>query len=298
MKETVGFIGVGAMGKPMSLNLIKAGYPVVAFDVNPAPLAPLKEKGAAIGESSADVAKRCDVIITMLPNSQHVEAVILGAGGVMEGVRSGSVVVDMSTIDPSVSRKIAGALAQKGVKTLDAPVSGGTMGAEAGTLAIMVGGDEDVYNRCLPIFQAMGKNITYCGPSGSGEIVKIINNFLFGINMTSTAEALALGVKSGVKFQVLYDVIKSSSGQNWGMQTYCANKAFKGDFEPGFAAELLHKDLGLAMNLAKEEGVPVLMGGLCYQVLSDIIASGLGKKDCSIRVKLMEELATVKLRMA
>jgi 3-hydroxyisobutyrate dehydrogenase len=285
------------MGKPMSLNLIKAGYPLVAYDVNVEPLALLREKGAMIEESSQDVAGKSDVVITMLPNSQNVEEAVLGARGVLAGVRGGSVVIDMSTIDPSVSRKIASALSKKGVKTLDAPVSGGTMGAEAGTLAIMVGGEEEAYSQCLPIFQAMGKNITYCGPNGSGEIVKIINNLLFGINLAATAEALALGVKSGVKFQVLYDVIKSSSGQNWGMQTYCANKGFKGDFEPGFMAELLHKDLGLAMNLAKEEGVPVLMGGLCHQIVTDIVASGLGKKDCSIRVKLMEDLAKVKLRL-
>jgi 3-hydroxyisobutyrate dehydrogenase len=297
MKETVGFIGIGAMGKPMSLNLLKAGYALTAYDLNPAALAELQAAGASLARSCKDVAAGSRLVITMLPDSAAVEKAILGDDGVMEGVQAGAVVIDMSTIDPSVSRKVSRALDEKGVKMLDAPVSGGTMGAAAGTLAIMVGGDEGAFSRCLPVFQAMGKNITYCGPSGNGEIVKIINNLLFGINLAGVAEALALGVKAGVKFQTLYDVIKSSSGQNWAMQVYCANKGFKGDYEPGFMAELLYKDLGLAMNLAKEERVPLMVGGLAYQIQADINAAGLGKKDCSIRNRLMEDLVGVKLRM-
>ena len=297
MKEKIGFIGIGTMGKPMSLNLLKAGYQLIVYDINPEPLKELKEKGAVIGQSCKDVANQCDVTITILPNSGDVEKAILGEKGVLEGARSNSVVIDMSTIDPSVSRKVAQALAQKNTKMLDAPVSGGQFGAVAGTLAIMVGGDEDAFQKCLPIFQAMGKKIVHCGKIGNGEIVKIMNNLLAGINMIATAEALTLGVKAGVDLKVLYDVINSSSGQNWTMQNYCANKAFKGDFEPGFMSDLMYKDLGLAMNLAKEEGVPLFVGGLAHQTYSRIVASGLGKKDSSITIKTIEDLAGVKLRL-
>ena len=297
MKEKIGFIGIGTMGKPMSINLLKAGYPLMAFDVNPKPLEELKEQGATIGQSGKEVAGQSDVIITMLPNSGDVEKAILGEKGVIEGARSNSIVIDMSTIDPSVSRKIAQVLSPKGLKMLDAPVSGGQMGAIAATLAIMVGGDEGISQKCLPIFQTMGKKIIFCGPIGSGEIVKIMNNLLAGINMIATAEALTLGVKAGVSLKTLYDAINASSGQNWAMQNYCAAKAFKGDFEPGFMAALMYKDLGLAMNLAKEEGIPLLIGGLSHQLYSNIVASGLGQKDSSIPVKMLEELAKVKLRL-
>ena len=296
MKERIGFIGIGTMGKPMALNLIKAGYRLIAYDINPKPLEELKDKGVSIGQSSKDVASQSDIIITMLPNSDDVQKAILGENGVIEGAKRSSIVIDMSTIDPSVSRTIAKVLLEKNIKMLDAPVSGAQMGAEAGTLTIMVGGDEDIFHKCSDIFKAMGKNIYYCGSNGSGGIVKIVNNLMAGIIATASTEALALGVKAGVNFKTLYDVISASSGQNWVMQVQFAAKAFKGDFEPGFMAQLARKDLGLAMNLAKEEGVPLLLGGLVYQIHSHIVASGLGKKDASIQVKMIEDLLNIKLR--
>lgn len=297
MKEKIGFIGVGNMGKPMSLNLLKAGYDLIVYDLKPEPLKELKEKGAGIGQSSKDVASQTDVIITMLPNSGDVEKVILGEMGVMEGIRSNSIVIDMSTIDPSVSRKVAQALSQKNIKMLDAPVSGGQMGAIAGTLAIMVGGDEEVFQNCSSIFQAMGKKLFYCGKNGNGGIVKVMNNLLAGITALGTAEALILGVKAGVNLKVLNDAISASSGQNWGLQNYFPMKVFKGDFEPGFAAALMYKDLGLAMNLAREEGVPLLIGGLVHQMYSQVVASGLGHKDLQIAIKVLEDMTNVKLRL-
>lgn len=296
MKEKIGFIGVGTMGKPMALNLIKAGYRLIAYDINPKPLEELKDKGVSIGQSSKDVANQSDIIITMLPNSDDVEKAILGGKGVIEGAKSNSIVIDMSTIDPSVSRKIAKVLLEKNIKVLDAPVSGAQMGAEAGTLTIMVGGDEDIFHKCSDIFKAMGKNIFYCGSNGSGGIVKIVNNLMAATIATVSTEALALGVKAGVNLKTLYDVISASSGQSWVMQVQFAAKAFKGDFEPGFMAQLARKDLGLAMNLAKEEGVPLLLGGLTYQISSQVVASGLGKKDASIQVKMIEDLLNIKLR--
>jgi len=297
VKENIGFIGIGTMGKPMALNILKAGYPIMVYDINPKALEEVKEKGATVGKSAKEVASKTDFIITMLPNSQDVENAILEENGVLEGANSKSIVIDMSTIDPSVSRKIAKTLAGKNIKMLDAPVSGGQMGAQAGTLAIMVGGEESVFQKCSNLFQAMGKKIFYCGPNGNGEIVKIMNNMLAGVFMIASAEAVALGVKAGVNIKVLYDVINTSSGQSWILQHYAALKALKGDFEPGFMAELMHKDLGLAMNLAKEEKVPVLVGGLSYQIYSNILASGLGKKDSSAPFKWIEDLLNLKLRL-
>ena len=295
MKERIGFIGVGVMGKPMAINLMKAGYPLTVFDLNPNPLKELQAKGASVAHSSKEVAEKTEIVITMLPNSGDVEKVILKEKGVIEGLKSNSIVVDMSTIDPSVSRSIAETLWEKKIKMLDAPVSGGQQGAEEGTLSIMVGGDKDVFEACTPIFQAMGKNIFYCGPNGNGEIVKVVNNMLSATNRAVCAEGLALGVKAGVDFKILVDVISTSTGQSRSLVASSA-KAFKGDYEPGFAAALMHKDLGLAMNLAKEEKVPVPLGALSHQLYNHLLASGLGKKDTGIVFKVYEYLLKVKLR--
>ena len=295
-QRTIGFIGIGTMGKPMSLNLIKAGYPLIAYDITPKSLEELKEKGAAIGHSSKEVASQSNIIITMLPNSEDVEKAVLGENGVIEGVKSNSILIDMSTIDPGISRKVAQILLSKKIKMLDAPVSGGQPRAETGTLSIMVGGDEDIFHECEDIFKAMGKNIFYCGRNGNGEVVKIVNNLLTGTAAIISAEALAMGVKAGVDFKVLFDVISVSTGQNDFIKAACPAKAFKGDFEPGFMVDLMYKDLGLAMTLAKEQGVPLVMGGLSHQTFSHLKASGLGKKDWSITVKMFEDLLNIKLR--
>lgn len=295
-KETIGFIGTGVMGKSMSRNLIKAGYPLIVYDINPKPLEELKEMGAAVGRSSKDVAGQSDVVITMLPNSEDVEKAILGQNGVMEGIRGNSIVIDMSTIDPSVSRRISQNLLTKGIKMLDAPVSGGPEGAEAGTLSIMVGGDENIFHKCEDIFKSMGKNIFHCGPNGNGAIVKCVNNVLAGTMAAVTAEALAMGVKAGVDFKVLFDIISVSTGRSVFLKYACPQKAFKGDFEPGFMADLMYKDLGIAMTLAREQSVPMPVGALSHQIFSHLKASGLGKKDWSITIKQYEDLLGIKLR--
>ena len=292
----IGLIGVGTMGKPMGFNLMKAGYELTVYDINPKPLKKFQEKGAAVGQSIREVASKSDVVITMVPNSGDVEEIILEENGVMEGLKSHSIVIDMSTIDPSVSRKIAKTLREKDIYMLDAPVSGGQMGAEAATLAIMVGGEEEVFKKCLPVFKAMGKNIYYCGPSGNGEIVKIINNLMAGIFRMASAEALALGVKAGVPLKILYDVVNESSGQSRIVQVHGGAKAFKGDYEPGFASELMHKDLGLALNLGKEERVPLPLGALSQQLFTHLLSLGLGKKDTGVIFKVMEDLLNIKIR--
>jgi len=295
MREKIGFIGVGTMGKPMALNLMKAGYELEVYDMNPQPLKELQEKGATVGGSIREMASKSEVFITMVPNSGDVEDVILKENGAIQGLKSGSRVIDMSTIDPTVSRKISKLLREKNIQMLDAPVSGGQTGAEAGTLSVMVGGEEEVFSKCLPILKAMGKNVYYCGPSGNGEIVKIINNLMAGIFRVASAEALALGVKAGVPLKVLYDVINESSGQSRTMVSAAA-KAFKGDYEPGFAAELMHKDLGLALNLGKEERVPLLLGALSHQIFTHLLTLGLGRKDTGVIFKVLEELLGIRIR--
>ena len=295
-KENIGFIGIGIMGKPMSRNLIKAGYPLIVYDINPKPLEELKEMGTTIGRSSKEVASQSDVIITMLPNSGDVEKVILGEDGVMEGIKGDSIVIDMSTIDPSVSRTISETLLTKNIKMLDAPVSGGPEGAKAGTLSIMVGGPEDIFHKCEDLFKAMGKNIFHCGPNGNGAIVKCVNNLLAGTMAVINAEALAMGVKAGVDLKVLADIISVSTGQSIFIKIACPDKAFKGDFEPGFKVDLMLKDLGLAVTLAREQGVPLPMGALSHQVFTQLKASGLGKKDWTVTVKQYEDLLGIKLR--
>jgi 3-hydroxyisobutyrate dehydrogenase len=295
LKE-VGFIGIGTMGKPMALNLVKAGYPLIAYDVDPRPLEELKAKGVMIRSSCREVAHQSDIIITMLPKSEDVEKVLLGEGGVIEGVKSDAIVIDMSTIDASVSRRIAQVFLSKNVRMLDAPVSGGYLRAEAGTLSIMVGGDEKIYQQCLDIFKAMGKNIFYCGPNGNGEVVKIVNNLLGAIQAVASAEVLSMGVKAGVDFKVLTDVIGASSGTNDFIKFAGPAKAFKGDFEPGFTVDLMYKDLGLAMTLSMEQGIPVPMGTLTHQLYLYMKSLGLGKKDFSVVTKMFEDLMNVKLR--
>ncbi len=295
--KTIGFIGVGNMGKPMSLNLIKAGYPLIAYDLNPEPLQELKAKGAAVGQSTKEVADRSHILITMLPNSRDVEEVMLGKGGVIEDARGDAIVIDMSTIDASVSREIARVFLAKGIPMLDAPVSGGQLGARAGTLSIMVGGKEDVFHQCLDLFKAMGKNIFYCGPNGNGEVVKIVNNLLGAIQAAATAEVLSMGVKAGVDFKVLTEVIGASTGTNDFIKFAGPAKAFKGDYEPGFTVDLMYKDLGLAMTLAREQGLPTLMGTLTHQMYLYLKSAGLEKKDFSIIVKMFEDLMNVKLRL-
>jgi 3-hydroxyisobutyrate dehydrogenase len=294
--KTIGFIGIGTMGKFMSLNLLKAGYPLIAYDLNPKPLEELKANGATVGQSIKEVAGQSDILITMLPKSEDVEEVMLGEQGVIEGVKPNAIIIDMSTIDASVSRKIAQAFLTKNIKMLDAPVSGGYLRAEAGTLSIMVGGDGKAYQECLDIFKVMGKNIFYCGPNGNGEVVKIINNLLGAIQAAASAEVLSVGVKAGVDFKVLTDVIGASSGTNDFIKFAGPAKAFKGDFEPGFTVDLMYKDLGLAMTLSREQGVPVLMGALTHQMYLYMKSSGLGKKDFSVVTKLFEELNNVRLR--
>jgi 3-hydroxyisobutyrate dehydrogenase len=281
----VGFIGTGTMGQPMLGNLIKKGFTVLAYDLVPTALAAAVKLGATAAGSTAEVARRSDLVVTMLPSSSHVEAVYLGPGGVLESVASGRLCVDMSTIDPAVSRRVAAALAQRQGRFLDAPVSGGVPGAADGTLAIMVGGDARDLEEARPALAAMGANIIHVGTVGSGEVAKLCNNLIAGVAAVAVSEAFRIAEGFGVDPKVLTDVISKSSGNTWVMQQahpvpgLVARAASSRDYAPGFMTDLMAKDLGLAVNAARELRVPAVVAAAAQQVLRLASSHGLGRKD-------------------
>jgi 3-hydroxyisobutyrate dehydrogenase len=281
----VGFIGTGTMGQPMLGNLIKKGFTVLAYDLVPTALAAAVKLGATAAGSTAEVARRSDLVVTMLPSSSHVEAVYLGPGGVLESVASGRLCVDMSTIDPAVSRQVAAALAQRQARFLDAPVSGGVPGATDGTLAIMVGGDARDLEEARPALAAMGANIIHVGTVGSGEVAKLCNNLIAGVAAVAVSEAFRIAEGFGVDPKVLTDVISKSSGNTWVMQQahpvpgLVARAASSRDYAPGFMTDLMAKDLGLAVNAARELRVPAVVAAAAQQVLRLASSHGLGRKD-------------------
>jgi 3-hydroxyisobutyrate dehydrogenase len=283
----IGFIGTGAMGRPMLANLVKKGHAVTAYDVAEAALDGAVRAGAARAASAAAAARDAELVITILPSSSHAEAVYLGAGGALESVARGRLCVDMSTIDPSVSRRIAEAATARGARFLDAPVSGGVPRAEDGTLAIMVGGDARDFEEARPVLAAMGANIIHVGPVGSGEVAKLCNNLIAGVAAVAVSEAFRIAEGFGVDPKVLTDVISKSSGNTWVMEHMHPVPGLVGkapssrDYAPGFTTDLMAKDLGLAVNAARELRVPVVVAPAAQQALRLASSHGFGRKDFS-----------------
>jgi 3-hydroxyisobutyrate dehydrogenase len=283
----VGFIGTGTMGQPMLQNLIKKGFGVVAYDIVPACLDAAVKLGASRCGSSAEAAKQADLVVTMLPSSSHVEAAYLGAGGVLEGAAKGRLCVDMSTIEPAVSQRVAERLRARGVRFLDAPVSGGVVGAEKATLAIMVGGEGADLEEARPALAAMGANIIHVGPVGSGEVAKLCNNLIAGVAMVAVSEAFRIAEGFGVDPRILTSVIAKSSGNTWAMEHghpvpgIVPTAASSRDYAPGFMTDLMAKDLGLAVSAARELRVPVVVAPAAQQLLRLASSHGLGRKDFS-----------------
>lgn len=289
----IGFLGLGNMGGPMALNLLKAGHQLSVFDLVAASVEHLVEAGASAVGSPAEMAKGdCEVIITMLPASQHVKAVYLGEDGLLANVKAGVLLIDSSTIDPISAREVAGAAVKHGNPMLDAPVSGGTGGAAAGTLTFMVGGEQADFDHAQPILAAMGKNIVYCGGAGNGQVAKVANNMLLGISMIGAAEAMNLGVSLGMDAKVLAGIINTSSGRCWSTDTY---NPFPGVIETapasrgytgGFGTDLMLKDLGLATEAAKQARQPVMLGAAAQQIYQTFSQQGNGGLDFSAIIKL------------
>lgn len=297
MLKKVGFIGLGAMGKPMAKNLIKAGYELIIHDLNPHPVAELVSLGAKKGNNPAEVASAVEVLITMLPADEEVKEVVLGPKGILEGGKAGLVLIDMTSLAPHTSQYIAAEVSKKGIRFLDAPVSGGTIGAENATLTIMVGGDKTLFEAHQDILQAMGKNIYHVGDVGMGETVKMVNQMLVANNMIAIAEAFVLGTKLGLDPEVIYQIIRVSAGNSVLIDQRVPNYILKGDFnQPGFALDLLRKDAGLAVESAKINKVPLFLTSQSYQLLTMASAEGMGKKDMSSIIELFEKAGGVKVR--
>jgi len=296
----IGFIGIGVMGRPMTLNLLKAGHEVTIFARHPEKpeVQEVIKAGAMLAPSARAVAIASEVVITMVPNSAQVEEVVTGPHGVLDGARKGLIIVDMSTIAPTMSRALAKHATEKGVYFLDAPVSGGSMGAVNGTLTIMVGGERVAFEKVLPVLENMGnkENIFYVGAVGSAEVIKIVNNLLCGTIAASIAEALVLGVKAGADVATMTKIIGVSSGASWQLSNQFPLRAFNGSFQPGFMTDLLHKDLGLALDLAQENQTPLVMTETAQKQFELTRKAGFGAEDYTALLKVLEQGVGVEVR--
>ena len=291
----IAFIGLGNMGAPMPLNLVKAGHEVAVFDLVAPAMDPVIKAGARGATSAADAASGAQVVISMLPASQHVESLYLGQEGLLGRIADGALVIDCSTIAPQSARRVAEAAAARGLDMVDAPVSGGTGGAVAGTLTFIVGGEAAVFERARPVLEKMGKNIFHAGASGAGQVAKIANNMMLGIQMAGAAEALALGVANGLDPVVLSDIISKSSGRNWAFELYNpwpgvmeSAPAARG-YAGGFGVDLMLKDLGLAAEAAMGARAVVPLGELARNLYAMHSAQGNGKLDFSSIVNLIRK---------
>lgn len=296
MSAKLGLIGVGRMGIHMATNLVSKGFDLTVYDIVPAHVEDAVRAGAKGARSAAEVAQQAEIILASLPGPADVESVFLGAGGVLEFARPGTIVADTSSIDPGTAQKVAAAAKAKGVSYLDAPVSGGTVGAKNATLTVMVGGDPETFQKVLPVLQAIGKNITRVGPVGAGSVVKIANQMLVGITTAAVSEAMVLGTKWGVDPKVMYDVLSTGFAGSTILSRHVPNFILKRNFEAGFTVNLLSKDVTLATGLGRSLGVPLPVTALAGQILEAAKAAGLGDKDMSSVVTLLEKLCGVEVK--
>ena len=293
----IGFIGLGLMGNPMCKNLIKAGHQVVVWNRTSSRMDEVVTTGAGGATSAAEAARQGEIIVTMLSDSVDVEEVVLGREGVIEGAASGSVVIDMSTISPSVTRMVAGKLNEKGVHMLDAPVSGGVSGAADGTLSIMVGGDKAVFERCRPILDSMGKRITLCGDNGMGQVTKLANQIVGLGTLGAMCEGLVFATRAGGDPSTLLSALSGGAANSWMLENV-APKIFEGDFAPGFMVNLAQKDLRLILESAAEMNVPLFTTPLVSQVFRSAQQAGAGEEGIQAYVKMLERLAGVEARVS
>ncbi len=295
--ERIGFIGLGLMGKPMSHHLLRAGYSLTVYNRSRPAIDELVKAGASAATSPRMVAENSDIVITMLPDGPDVEAVVLGPDGVLSGAHEGLLIIDMSTISPLTTTRIANEAEKRSVYLLNAPVSGGDAGAKAATLSIMVGGREEDFQRAHPIFSVLGKTITYCGPSGSGEIVKACNQVLVALIIEAISEALVLGTKAGVQPDVIVKVLSGGLAQNRFLDLR-GQTMLQHNFEPGGKAIYHLKDLKIVTQLAQQYGVVLPMGTLVQQLFTSLVANGGGNLDHSALLTVIESLSNFSLVQA
>jgi 3-hydroxyisobutyrate dehydrogenase len=292
--KRIGFIGLGLMGSGMSLNILKAGFPLTVWNRTTARTEPLAKAGAKVAKSPREVAEQSDIVIDIVTDSKDVEEVLLGPNGVIYGAKSGTIVIDMSTISPIRTREMAARFKEKGIRMLDAPVSGGDVGARNGTLSIMVGGDKDAFDEAVPVFQAMGKTITHIGGHGDGQICKAVNQILVGMNMLGVAEALVFARKAGVDVKKVYTAVAGGAAGSWQLTNNGA-KLLVGDHEPGFKVKDYLKDLRIIMETSDSLKMPLAGTAIVQQMFKNLDAEGLRDKGTQAVVVAVEKLANEKL---
>ena len=293
--DTIGLIGLGVMGKPMARNLMKAGYPLVVHNRSRAAVDELAKEGARAATSPKQVAAQTNLVITMLPDSPDVELVVAGNDGIFDGARAGTLLIDMSTISPVVARKLAHDAAARGIDMLDAPVSGGDVGALNATLSIMVGGKEDAFNRALPVFQTLGKNIVRIGDAGAGQVAKAANQLIVGLAIEAVSEALVLAAKAGVDPAKVRQALLGGFAQSRVLDLH-GQRILNRNFMPGARVSTQHKDLGIALALGKEYNVPLPATAQVHQMYNAMLAAGRADLDHSSLVMLIEQMAQAQVK--
>ena len=292
--KKIGFIGIGLMGKGMSLNLLKAGYPVTVWNRTESKTKPVVDAGAKLAKTPKEVAENSDVVVSMVTGSNDVKQVLLGENGAIHGAKKGDIFIDMSTISPIATVEVAEELAKKGVEMLDGPVSGGVIGANNGTLSIMVGGKEQVFNECKPILESMGKTITYIGGIGDGQICKAVNQILVGTTMLGVAEALVFAAKAGVDVEKVHQAVSGGAAGSWQLTNNGA-RVLKGDMSPGFKIKDYLKDLGIIMETADVNKMPLPATSLVLQMFRYCQAEDMLQDGTQAVVKAVEKLAAIEL---
>ncbi len=293
MADRIGFIGLGIMGRPMARNLLRAGYPLTVWNRSRPGIDELLSQGAQAAANPREVAQESDVVFTMVGDSPDVEEVALGPDGIIEGAHPGLVHVDMSTISPEVTRSIAARLSQAAVEMLDAPVSGGQQGAIEGTLSIMAGGKEAVFERCRPLLEALGRKLVYCGPHGSGQVVKLCNQVIVALNNLAVCEALVLAAQAGVDPNRMLEAVGAGAASSWAVLNL-GPKMLARDFRPGFKVEHQQKDLRLALATARERQLPLLGTALVHQLFTAVEAQGCAGEGTQALIKALEKIADVR----
>jgi 2-hydroxy-3-oxopropionate reductase len=287
--ERIGFIGLGIMGMPMARNLLGAGYPLVAFNRSRGKVEEIAREGATPASSPREAAEGSDVVITMLPDSPDVEAVVFGENGVLEGIRSNTLFIDMSTIAPATTKRVHEALRAKGADALDAPVSGGEVGAEEGTLSIMVGGREEAFERAKSIFEVLGKNIVHIGGPGAGQVTKACNQVVVALTIQAVSEALTLAKKAGVDAGKVREALLGGFAQSRILDLH-GKRILEGNFQPGFKLRLHRKDLAIALQTGREVGLPLFATAQAAELMNALLAQGKGELDHSALATLYEAL--------
>lgn len=293
--KNIGFIGLGAMGAPMATQIVTKGFPLFVYDLSEEAMKPLVEAGATACCSPADVASRVDAVCTIVPDSPEVEAVILGPGGVLEGAREGLIVIEMSTIDPAVTKSVAKRVLDAGLRMIDAPVCRSTDHAARGEIEILVGGSKEDYDACMPLLECMGNTFFYCGDTGAGIMMKLVNNMMGQAIGLAVCEGLSLGVKAGLDRDLIIEVLSGTAVSNKFMEDVYPNAALKGNFDLGFALDWAHKDVGHALRTAARLGTPCPAASMAHLFQNIARGKGKGRWDHTALATVFEEMANVKL---